>query len=265
MNDHRTTTAEIEHLLTDVRDDVVYPDAAGIDEAVRRRITSAPSPGRAHRRPSYRRPVLVAAAILLVAAVALVVAIPGSRRAVADWLGLRGIRVEQPATPDALVPAGTDLDLGVGTTLVEARRAVDFPVTVPHGFGDPDAVFLARRPAGGRVSLLYAPTGSLPPAGRDDVGMLVTEFTAEVDEAVLGKVLAVDGAFERVTVDGRPGYWISGGPHIVGLLDRDGALLRDRTRLAADTLLVQDGDRTIRIESALGEARAIEVARTLLR
>ena len=68
----------------------------------------------------------------------------------------------------------------------------------------------------------------------------------------------------RITVDGRRGYWISGGPHIVGVLDRNGDLYQDRTRLAANTLLVQDGDRILRIESALSRDEAIAIARTLV-
>lgn len=265
MGDRRpVAVGDIERLLAETHRVIDYPDTTDLRDAIRRRI-ALDGTRAAPRAPLYRRPVLVAAVIVIVATIALIAAIPGSRNAVADWLGLRGVRIEQPRTPDDLVPAGTDLDLGAPTTLTDARRSVDFPVTVPTDLGPPDAVHLSRRPPGGRVTLLYTPGDTLPSAGRDDVGLLVTEFTAGIDDRVLGKVLATDSTLERVTVDGRPGYWVSGGLHIVGLLDRNGDLYRDRTRLAANTLLVQDGDRILRIESALSRDEAVAIARTLVR
>jgi len=260
---HPTAIADIEQLLVEVRSDIVYPEVTDLRGGIRRRI-ALDGTRAAPRTPMYRRPVLVAAVVVIVATIALIAAIPGSRNAVADWLGLRGVRIEQPRTPEDLVPAGTDLALGTPTTLSKARRSVDFTVSIPTELGPPDAVHLSRRPPGGRVSLLYLPSDRFPAAGRDDVGLLVSEFTAEINDGVLGKILATDSTLERITVDGRRGYWISGGPHIVGVLDRNGDLYQDRTRLAANTLLVQDGDRILRIESALSRDEAIAIARTLV-
>lgn len=261
---HPTGLVDMEQALAEMRSDIVYPETPDLRDGIRHRI-AVDDTRAAPRTPLYRRPVLVAAVVVIVATIALIAAIPESRNAVADWLGLRGVRIEQPRTPEDLVPAGTDLDLGTPTTLSEARRSVDFPVSIATELGPPDAVYLSRRPPGGRVSLLYLPSDRLPAAGRDDVGLLVSEFTAEINDGVLGKILANDSTLERVTIDGRPGYWISGGPHIVGLLDRNGDLYQDRTRLAASTLLVQDGDRILRIESALTSAEAASLAGMLLR
>lgn len=248
--------------LADLRGHLVYPDAPDLVDAVHRRIVAE---GR--RADTGRRRVLVAVAVaLLVVAVTAVLVVPASRHAVADWLGLRGVAIERSDTTpgdDGATALTTDLHLGRPTTLAAARDAVDFPVTVPDGLGPPTAVFLGRAPAGGRVTLLYAPSATLPAAGRDDVGLLVTELSARLDEGVFRKVVGTTTGLDAVSVDGRRGIWIDG-RHTVGLVDRDGRVYRETTRLAASTLLVEDGDRTLRLESALDRASALAIARTLL-
>lgn len=251
-------------LLDDLRPRIAYPDTVGIADAVNQRVSGEPHGRRAALSTvaGSRRRALVAALVVLALLVSLVVAIPTSRDAVADWLGLRGVRIERSNRP--LQHVGSDLQLGRVTTLAAARRAVDLPVTVPRGLGTPTVVYIAAQPSGGRVTLLYTPSETLPPAGRDDVGLLITMFRAELDEGVFRKQLGRESTLEPVTVNGRNGFWISGGPHVVGVTDQDGNFYRDTTRLAQNTLLIQDRKRTIRIESALTKNDSIRIAETLL-
>ncbi len=50
----------------------------------------------------------------------------------------------------------------------------------------------------------------------------------------------------QVDVDGQLGYWISGEPHVLMYRDADGDVRE--ARLAADTLVWQDGDVIRRVE-----------------
>jgi len=253
--------ADLTARLHDLRAHLDFPDPTGVAAAVHDRIAVDSDP---RNRPGLdRRVLLVAAAVVLALLIAVGLAVPASRDAVADWLGLGGVTIETTTDPDgAPTTTGTELHLGRPIGLTEARAAVDFPVTVPALDARP-SVYLARRPVE-RVSLLYPPSATLPAAGRPDVGLLVTELAARIDEIVFRKSVGGASVFEPVTVDGRRGFWIGGGPHTLTLVDPDGRAFPTSTRLAANTLLLEDGDRTLRIESGLERDAAVAIARSLL-
>jgi hypothetical protein len=65
---------------------------------------------------------------------------------------------------------------------------------------------------------------------------------------------------EPVTVDGREGVWLEGGPHTVTFLDEDGEPVVDHTRLAGNTLIWERGSLTLRLESELTKEEAVRIA-----
>ena len=132
-------------------------------------------------------------------------------------------------------------------------------------FGAPDAVYLANRPAGGRVTFLYEPGPALPAAAGSGVGMLITEFEATINEPVLRKTAGPGTTIEVLQVNGERAYWLEGEPHAVAFVDRDGTFFRDESRLAGNTLLFADGPRTIRIESGLPRDDVLAIAQSMTR
>jgi hypothetical protein len=242
------------------------PDLAA---GVRRRLEAAPERAPVPRPARRRLPWLVARTPRLALVGALLVVLltttltfsPATRRAVAGWLGLRGVRVEQRDI--ALPPPGARLHLGARVGLRAADRLMGFRVlTLPEArFGRPDGVFVASGANGRRVTVLYAPRAGLPGAG-PGVGALLTQFRAGVDDEYVRKVVASGGAITAVTVDGGRGYWVQG-VHAMWFTDANGRPFEDGPRLAGNTLIWERGPLTLRLESALSRAEALRLARSL--
>jgi hypothetical protein len=243
---------DVERALTQLGRELEYPPAPDLAPAVSERVRGMRSP---RRLPSRRLPALAAAALLLFACGA-AAAVPASRHALLDWLGLRGVHIERvprlPALPPG--PAGGDLELGTRTTLPAARAHVSFHVLVPST--PPDEIYFARAPAGGRVSLVYAARGGRP-------RMLVTEFRGRQPRDFLFKTLGPGTTAEPLRVNGDPGVWIAGRPHELVFMDANGQPRSDSVRLAGNTLLWQHGDVLVRLESHVPKAEALRIAQTM--
>jgi hypothetical protein len=213
----------------------------------------------------WGRPLAVAVAAVLVVAIALV-AYPPSRNAIADWVNLHVLihpvrTLPSPSTlPTSML--GSDLDLGLPTTLEDARHQVGWKVTVPSDLGRPDAVYVRRRPpTEGQVSLVYSTAPGIPVSGLTGVSVLISEARGSVNEAYFEKLVAQGTTIEDVSVGGRQGYWISGAPHAFIFTDASGEPFFDRFRLATSTLIFDRGDGTIvRIEADTTKERAIQIA-----
>ena len=242
------------------------PDLA---TTVRRRLeaeTARPQPGRwdgVAKGWGTRLPRLAAAglaAVLLVSA--LLTFSPATRRAVAGWLGLRGVRIEQRDAPTPSVGARLDLGERVSRRTANDRMGFDVVALPEARFGPPDAVYVKRTPNGGLVTLLYAPQAGLPAAG-PGIGMLLTEFRADVSDDYVSKVVGNGARIEAVTVEGERGYWLDGAPHVMVFADENGRFFEDQARLAGNTLIWERGPLTFRLESALSKAEAIRLAVSL--
>jgi hypothetical protein len=266
-DDRGARLALLERELRALGPQLAVPDASGIAPAVRRRLESGTTlvdvadVPRSHT----RRRVLVAVAAILLVVVTATLAINKSRDAVADWLGLRGVEIEQ--THEPVRGLGNNLHLGRAVSLAEARAAVDFEplVAARAQYGRPDAIYLADAPDGGRVTFVYAPRPGLVPAAGSGVGLLITEFQATVEEPVLRKTAGPGTTVEVLDINGQRAYWLDGEPHAVAFTDRNGKLFQDEARLAGNTLLFGNGTRTIRIESGLTKAEALALAAALER
>jgi len=173
------------------------------------------------------------------------------RRAVADWLGLPGVRVERVESGQDLPSPAVTPELGSRVSLAEAAAAVPFDLVGPPRirgleiYLDGDAVTFVRR----------APSG--------DIELLITQFEGTLDRELVEKVLPPGSRLRSVVIGGRQGYWIAGDPHTVLYVDPFGEIRENTVRLAGNTLLWQRGRLTLRLEVGADLRRALLLARSL--
>jgi hypothetical protein len=263
----------LEDVLRAVGEQIESPDSSAVAERVGARLAERPalrlvSSRRALRPvvrvPRWQRAVAIAAAVALLASGVLALS-PRARRAVADFLGLRGERIKVvPSLVPSPAPLGTSLQLGQVTTVADAQAKVPFTIQAPSVPGLPvPVVYLGFAFPDGQVSFVYPPGPELPAVGTSGVGMLLTEFRGRVDREFIEKFIAAGTSIQTVSVDGAPGYWISGGVHEIVYLDPDSVPISSTLRLAGNVLLWQRGDVTLRIESTLSLDQALAIARSV--
>jgi hypothetical protein len=226
---------ELEAVLRELGNQVEFPPTPDLAPAVRNRL---------RRRRSFRRPVAIALAVLVVVLGA-VLAVPSARTALLDWLGIKGARIVRV---EKLPPAPVigNLDLGRPLTLAEARRRFR-GLVVPKE--KPDRVYLSKEIPGGKITLIWG--SPIQPR------LLLTEFRGE---AFIEKLVRPETKVERVEVNGAPGAWVEG-QHVLFYRDREGQTREDTARLAGRTLLWQRGDVTLRLEGRISRDEALRIAR----
>ena len=210
---------------------------------------------------SRRRAIALAAALVLLPTGA-IAAVPETRHAVLEWLGIEHVRVERvPRLPTGLA-ALDRLDLGTRVTSVrEAGRRAGFAVALPRGLGAPDAVFVS---AGGVVSLAYEPRPGLPRDRQTGVGLLVTHLRARgLPDYVAKKIAGPRTRVEAVRVSGANGVFVSGAPHELLIEQPDGMIRPLPARLAGNTLAFERGDIVTRLEGRFDRDAALALARSL--
>ena len=263
----------LEDALRAAGERIEFPDSSGVAERVGARLGPRPTlrlvstrralrpGGRASR---WQRAVAIAAAVALLASGVLALS-PRARRAVADFLGLRGERIKVvPSLVPSPAPLGTALQLGQMTTIAGAQEKVPFTILAASapGLGTP-VVYLGYTFPDGQVSFVYPPSPGIPSVGTSGVGILLTEFRGRPDQQFIEKFIAAGTSIQAVTVDGALGYWIAGGVHEIVYLDPDGVPISNTLRLAGNVLLWQRGDVTLRIESSLSLEQALAIARSV--
>ena len=125
-----------------------------------------------------------------------------------------------------------------------------------------------RRHRARPVQDLYPPGPGLPATDETGVGALLTQFQGEADRDLIEKGLLNDGApetaLEAVSIDGEPGFWISGAPHTFFFVCYDaGECRQERYRLAGNVLIWEQDGVTLRFESALSREDALAVAESV--
>jgi hypothetical protein len=243
--------SELELALVDLGREIEFPPTPELAPAVRARLAEGRAPRFA---PGGRRALLIALAVLAVA-IGAVMAVPQTRAAILEFFRLRGVTVERV---DELptVPINDDFNelfLGERVTLDQARERAEFEVVVPKALDDPDGVYFSNSPSGGMVSFVYG-TVEEPTA-------LFTQFRATVEEVIFKKVAATTRV-EPVTVDGEPGYFLSGDPHEFSYFDRTGQFREELVRLAGNVLVWERGPLTLRLEADIPKAEALKIARS---
>lgn len=246
----------------------------------RRRLTWWPLTGLADRpvpplRPLRRSFVLALIALIVLAALvgAIGFGVPGIRiifvgptqsPAASASPGLPASPTASPsASPSPTVsgPPGTGLDLGFLTTPSEAPSLTGFELLLPAdpSVGPPDALWFGA----GRLTLVWMSRPGMPETEAPGVGLLVTELRGRLNEEFLGKMIGSGTTLTPVTVSGVAGYWISGAVHELVYIDDHGEITSDSRRSVADTLIWTRGDRTFRLETALGRDAAIAIAESI--
>jgi hypothetical protein len=245
---------DLEQSLTAAGRSIAWPDEADLTMVVRSAIGD-----RSPRRATTRALAYAATFAALVVALSLL-SFPGVRTAVADFLGIGGVRIDTGGS--APTPAG-ELDLGEPLSLARARDSVAFEVRLPAALGQPDSVWLDTEVIGGQVALAYDASSDLPPAPGTKLGALITQFPdAEVSDAALKKVTGSQPGttYEPVIVEGAQGFWVSGEPHVIAYLEADGDIRNETVRLAGNVLLWESNGVTYRIESTLSKSDALAIA-----
>ncbi len=240
----------LERDLRDLGAALAYPPTPELQGAVLARLERRPRPG---LRLAPR--VGLVAAVVVALAVVTVAAVPPAREAVADLLGIGRVQVE--VVPE-LPPVAADLQLGLETTLTEARAAAPVPVPVPAELGRPDAVYLA---ADSTVTLAWAPRPGLPDVAGSGVGALLSVLPEP--GVIIAKQITIETAPRTVLVGGQPGLFLEGGPHVVFLEPQPGDAVESRGRLAGNTLLWERSEATLRLEADVDLSTALRIAESL--
>jgi hypothetical protein len=230
---------------------VEWPETPDIAAA----LVLTPAP----RRSLFIRPAWQIAVAVLVLLVAVVMAVPPTRAAVLDFLGLRSVKIER--REPVVSKFGSGLLLGEPVSLEKARRSAGFPVLVPAAVGRPDAVYLGENPR--RVDLLYRARPGLRRASATGAGLLVTELRATVTPAIQ-KTIGSATHFESLEVGTDPAYFFSGREHGFAYLPPSGTMGFEDQRLAGNTLLVERSDGLLlRIEGRVSRDEAVRIAESV--
>ena len=242
-------------------------DASGADASGAPRPLSIPRP-RAFGR-SMRRSLLLAAALALLVVGAAFAVRFGLELLSIDFGPIPSATAPRPsaAGPTATVPGAPGAGIGLGRmlNLEEAGAAAPFDVLVPAALGDPDAVYLGGPSLRGQVALVYAPRDGIPASPLlGGAGLLVTQNRGEPDRGLAQKLADTGLAtVEAVTVDGAPGVWITGQPHIFWYLAPDGFYIEESRRLVGDTLAWERDGILYRIEGDISLEQALDIARSM--
>jgi hypothetical protein len=277
-----TEFQRLEQALIDAGRVIEYPPTPNLAARVRSELTTD-RPRQLDR--SRLRPAFIVV-LAVVAALSLLLIIPETRDAIAQLLGLRTIRLieatptpttrqdptqqEMPltATPVPTTP-GPSPTLGVvpfkqccASTLAEAQQRADFDLLLPPS-EQPSRVFFqdqvfGRGSESQQVVLVFG-----DPDRPRFVLYQATRF-------LYGKVVPRDSGtvISETQVSGQRALWLTGAPHVLVTLDRNGEPVFGLERpVNANTLIWETGDFdtgvTYRLETSLSLAAAIEFAESL--
>lgn len=279
MLERRMTDDRLAAALVDLGAHVAYPATPELRGRVLARIGEPQKTTwwRAVLSPRYGfAPALITLALVLVSVLVLS---PAARATAADILRLRGVEIFRGPVPTpsptplrssgAAVPPSASLGLSLGTSigLDEARSRAGYPVLVPTDvlLGPADEVYIHALTGSNQISFLYRVRPGIPVSAEAGVAALVSEFAGSVDEQFFGKVLDRNTTVERVTVDGQPGFWIQGQPHLFfyNVAGVTGQVQQETLRLAGNTLIWQRGGLLLRIEAQVDKATALRIAASL--
>ncbi len=272
---------KLENALIRAGKSIAYPETPPL--AARVRAELHPKPRRALGLPRWALTALAA----MVIAVALLVAFPAARDALAQILGLRTIRIifvtpTRPLPPTAPPSTTGERRRGEGTptatpppthtpaprtqccetTLADARAQAKFKILLPLT-PKPSRVFVQDTSSflSGSQQIIFVFGDPSAPT-----------FTLyEATNVLYGKLLAVYGTggeggtiISETAVSGNRALWLSGAPHILVYLDANGQpqFATERT-VNANTLGWEAGNVTYRLETSASEEEAIRFAESL--
>ncbi|MGN6790834.1 MAG: hypothetical protein ACTHJW_00450 [Streptosporangiaceae bacterium] len=236
-----------------------------------RRPARANQHGPGNVRRVTRRRVLTAIAVLLVAS-AVAIAIPGSRRALAQWFGFSGITIQhtkQTPTPPPSTALPVPLHAGNKVTLGRASVAMAGQLTLPARLPAPSSVYLRRDGGAVVVTLAYSTAPHLLPTADSGYALILTEI-ARAGRPLFMKMLGPGAKAKYVTVRGNRGVYLDGPQQIVTVdyaHPRGGQpqVHEISARTSADTIIWSNGATTFRLEGDFGRRAAVLLAGTVQR
>jgi hypothetical protein len=233
--------AVLERALRELGRDVDFPRTPDLAEAVGRRLRAEPAP---RRFTVAGRPLALGVAVLTVAVVA-AFAVPQTRAAILDLLGIGGATIERVET----LPPAEERGLAVPgrpVSLEAAEEGATFELRTPAEY---DAVYLDTTFLGGLVSFV----------DRDE-GLVLTQFLG-AHTPYIQKSAAPGTRIRQVQVGLAFGYWLAGRRHVVVFADED-RNVRER-RVAGNVLLWERDGVTYRLEGPRTLAQALDVVEGL--
>jgi hypothetical protein len=220
--------------------EIAVPEEPDLAPAVLARIKGRPFPWR----------WVALAAALVAVAIGAAFAVPQARTSILRFFHLGGATVERVDTLPPAVERSRTKGLGRPETLEAAERAVGFQLALPHFRGWPPK----------RVYVLDDSLATLVLHANGHT-VLLSEFTSFGPGSL--KKLTAGTTIEDVTVRGKPGLWLAGGPHVLRYFDRSFGFQERPVLVRGHVLLWLNGLLTLRLEGALTKAQALELARSV--
>lgn len=245
--------ANLEAALVDLSRAVEWAPAPDVADRVRARTAGRPAashPVVSH--PKWGRRTALAAAAIALGVFGALLAAPGFRAAVADFLGLGRVKIETRETVPTPTTTAPDLGLGREATLEEVNDLFGH-VEVPGILGAPDTVYLSD--SGDFVALVYDPSAELPEIADTGAGLIVFRLPGFPPGKYLEKTLGPDARIRRVKVNGVEGLWVRGREHALAF--------EESIRTSGNALIWEEEEVTFRIEAMAGLTEVLEVARSL--
>ena len=250
---HRPGTDPMEAALGELAAAIEWPAtpplARSVGDAIRAGATYAP-----RWRPARRALVLGVLAALLIAGLAAAVGI-----------ALGGLRIlssgdppGSPLAPELVAERG----LGERVTLDQAIDALDgLLVPTDAALGTPDHVYYDG--ATDAVALAWADRPGLPADPESGLGVVVTQFRADIGPETFEKLLQGGVEVQQVVVGQTTGYWVEGGQHFFYFRDAEGNVVDSTIRLVGTTLMWERDGHTVRIEGAPDVETATRIAESM--
>ncbi|HET9965227.1 MAG TPA: DUF4367 domain-containing protein [Rubrobacter sp.] len=251
---------ELERELRELGSLIDYPPTPNVARAARNVLDEAANEQSRRLRRAFptMRWAAVAAAFVLVVAVPTLS--PGLRATVSDWFVAEdfqstGVDAGSPerqseagapaagVSKSATTPAQAPQFSGERISVREAQARMDGTLLLPRTpkLGKPEEIYTVGTASKEGVMLVYK--YGLPPLGDTGIHLVLTEVPGDLEPAYLTGRTTAGSKFDRVSVDGNPGYWRSAG-----------------NRLPGQTLLWEQGGVALRLEANVKKEQAIRIA-----
>jgi hypothetical protein len=174
--------------------------------------------------------------------------------AVAVGITIGGLRIVTSDQTPVPLPSGvaSARAFGFEVSLDEARRRAGFEILTPGLaiIGPPDHVFYLPSPLGGTISLVWGDRPGYPADPKTRIGLVVTEFRADVGPDYWEKLINTETRVQPTTVRSAAAYWVAGGTHFLFYRDASGQVVNTTMRLVGTSLIWEQGGLTLRVEGA---------------
>ncbi|HEX6475220.1 MAG TPA: hypothetical protein VF114_09085 [Candidatus Limnocylindria bacterium] len=254
MTDTRQPAMDpMEAALADLAGAVEWPPTPQLAEAVADAIRARTSRGFGWR-PARRGLVLgILAALLIVGLAAAIGYAVGGLRILHS-----GEPPGSPLAPELVAERG----LGQRVTLEEAIEQLDgLLVPTDSTLGTPDHVYYDA--GTDAVALAWTDRPGLPADPESGLGIVITQFRADIGPETFEKLLNEGVVVKQVVVGDTTGYWIEGGQHFFYFRDANGNVVDSTIRLVGTTLMWERDGYTARIEGAPNVGAAKKIAESM--